>query len=152
MRGVSEYVAALLMTIITLVAGAIVFIYSYYIVNSYSNEFSSRALGAGRSLSVAVLASFIRGSNQVIVIGSTGANPATLRAVYINESLTVCTLSFATAPGATTSKQVDGSTGTVIPYRTVFIVNCALPSTSNVAVVKLVFDEGEIYAKAGRLV
>jgi hypothetical protein len=140
------------MTIITLVAGAIVFIYSYHVVSSYSNEFSSRALGAGRSLSVAVLASFIRGSNQVIVIGSTGANPATLRAVYINESLTICTLSFASAPGATTSKQVDGSTGTVIPYRTVFIVSCTLPGASNMAVVKLVFDEGEVYAKAGRLV
>jgi hypothetical protein len=108
--------------------------------------FSSRALGSGESFSVAILASYIRG-NQLIVIGSTGASSATLRAVYVNETLRICALYY-----NYTSYLVTGSEAVVIPYRTAFVVICNLPVTSSNAVVKIVFDEGDVVAKAGRII
>lgn len=146
MHGVSEYTAALIMTIVTLVAGTVIFLYSYHVINVYTDTFSSRALGSGESFSVAILASYIRG-NQLIVIGSTGASSATLRAIYVNETLRTCALYY-----NYTSYLVTGSEAVVIPYRTAFVVICNLPVTSSNAVVKIVFDEGDVVAKAGRII
>jgi hypothetical protein len=144
-RGVTTYVATLITAIIALSAGFIVFVYSYSIVDSYANSIAERARGAERSLSVAVLASYITPSGDLVVICSTGSRPATLRALYVNESLVECTVSFDGVSG-----KLSGRSAITIPYRTAFVVECSVGS-ARVAYVKLVFDEGEVVSRAGAI-
>ena len=58
-RGVSTYVATIVMTMVVLGAGVIVFIYSHSIVDPYSRAIAERARELERGLSATVLASYI---------------------------------------------------------------------------------------------
>jgi len=144
-RGVSVYVATIVMAIIVLSAGVMVFIYSHSIVDSYSRAIAERARELERGLSATVLASYITPSGELIVIGSTGSRPATLRALYVNESLVECAVSFNGF-----SEQLTGQSAITIPYRTAFVVRCSV-GPARLAYVKLVFDEGEVVSRAGAL-
>ena len=144
-RGVSTYVAAIVMAIVVLSAGTMAFIYSYSIVDHYARAIAERARELEGGPSVTVLASYIASSGELIVIGSTGSRSATMRALYVNESLAECTVSFNGV-----SERLTGQSSITIPYRTAFVVRCSV-GPARLAYVKLVFDEGEVVSRAGAL-
>jgi len=149
LRGVSEYTATLIVAIITLAAGAAIFIYSYAIVDSYYSALLRASEEVEQGSSAAILASYIALPGTLVVIGSTGSSPATPRAVYINESLaTACSLYF---NNTSVSLPQSSATPTPIPPYTAFVIKCPVGSATEHAFVKLVFDGGEAIAKAGRI-
>jgi hypothetical protein len=148
LRGVSEYTATLIVAIITLAAGAAIFIYSYRLVDTYYSALATATQEAEQSTSIAILATYIN-SSKLVVIGSTGSRPATLYAVYINESLAArCNVTLTTRD--TGAGQLPQQLYTVPSYRA-FVIVCSLSSQPSSAKVKLVFNGGEAVAWATRV-
>jgi len=147
LRGVSEYVATLIITLVTLAAGAAIFIYSYNVVDSYYNALIRTSEEVYGGSSAAILASYITSSRDLVIIASTGSKPVTVMAVYINESLaTACTLFY-----NKTSASLSSSSAVTVPYYTAFVIRCGVSPSARYAYVKLVFEGGEVVAKASRV-
>ncbi|MEM0310103.1 MAG: hypothetical protein QXF10_01480 [Ignisphaera sp.] len=144
MRGVSEYVATVIVAIITMAAGILVFIHSYYIANSYYDTLSKAFEESLKSSSMTILASYI--SNQkLVVIASTGSMPIQIYSIYVNESLANCVIAF-----NNTAKPLTYSNPVGVSYYTAFVAMCNVGNASY-ANVKIVFDGGTEYAKAQKI-
>lgn len=150
-RGVSEYVATLIVSIITLAAGASVFVYSYYVVDRYYSELAKIAEEV-RSRSggvITILASFVNKNGDIIVIGATGSKPITFYVVHINNTFYPNCRIF--IDGETNPRILNGSKSIQIPYYIVFKIVCSSSPTVSQAMVKLVYEEGEKIVYASKI-
>ncbi|MEM0239211.1 MAG: hypothetical protein QXT53_05125 [Ignisphaera sp.] len=144
MRGVSEYVATVIVAIITMAAGVLIFIHSYYIANSYYNALSKAFEESLKSSSMTILASYISGQ-KLVVLASTGSMPVQIYSIYVNESLANCSIAFNDSV-----KPLTYSNPIIVPYYTAFVAICNVRNASY-ASVKIVFDGGTAYAKAQKI-
>ncbi len=145
MRGISEYMATVIMIIITLIAGLTMFLYVNNVVDIYYNSLSARLTSIGRD-SIDVMASYIA-NNTIIVVISVGMHSIKMYSIYVNDTLyTSCKIYI----GDKSIVEIDGGQGVEIPYLSIAIVKCPANS-SNICDIKIVYSGGEIYAKASKI-
>lgn len=145
LKGVSEYIATLIVAIITLAAGLGVFIYAYSVIDSYYTSLSQgiEYAKAGYRESLDVMASYIRGGEAIVII-VTSSFSVDINAVYINDSLSLCRAY--TDDGVYT---VDGMGSARVPSLSIAVIRC--PVQGSLAYIKVVYRGGEIGSWASRI-
>jgi len=145
-KGVSEYIATLIATIITLAAGLGVFVYTYTVIDNYYLALSQSIEYAKAEYreSLEVMASYIRGV-EAIVIAVAGGFSVDISAVYINNTLSACRLY--TIDGSYT---VDGMGVVRIPSNSIAVFKCSV--NGSLAYVKIVYRGGEVASWASKIV
>jgi len=145
LRGISEYIATVIMIIVTLIAGLIMFLYVNSVVDTYYSSLSTRLTLIGGSIDV--MAGYIA-NNTIIVIVSVDRYPVKIYSIYVNDTLyPYCRV----YRGDGSIAEVGNGQGVEIPYLSIAIVKCPANNCS-ICDVKIVYSGGEIYAKASRIV
>ncbi|ADM28458.1 hypothetical protein Igag_1660 [Ignisphaera aggregans DSM 17230] len=147
LRAVSEYTATIIMIIITLVIGATMVLYINSIADRYYSALATR-LTAVEGGSIDIMVSHIDRNNNIVTIIATGSQAIQIYAVYINETLTICTL-----------YRDDGSRDTIngvnrvyVPQLSIASIQCPCPTASCVLCnIKIIYSGGEIYAMASKI-
>ncbi len=145
LRGVSEYIATVIMIIITLIAGLIIFLYVNSIVDTYYNSIMNRLIISEKG-SIDIMASYIAG-NTLNIIVSTDSHSVKIYSIYINETLyTSCKI----YRGDNIGIEIEGINGIEIPYLSIAIIKCPIDNCK-ICNVKIVYGGGEVYAVASRI-
>lgn len=144
LRGISELVAAALLALIAVTAGALVLMkatsYMQFEYQTLRNRLMRSELSAAQVARVA--AAYVDSTNKLHVFIITGLNPVTINDVYINGTLydDRCIVSYG---GSTTGSLPNA----LVPAYTIVHLQCSLQSPGAV-VVKIVYGGGSLVAYA----
>lgn len=144
-KGVSEYIATFIVSIVTLAAGLGVFIYAYTVIDSHQLAIS-RSIEYARAEykeDLDIMAGYIKGGEAVIII-VTGGSSVDIDAVYVNNTMIVCRIYVNDAMHI-----IDGEGAARVPSNSVAVIKC--PVEGAVAYVKIVYRGGEVGLWAARI-
>lgn len=145
-NGVSEYISTLIITLITIAAGAIVFVYSYNVIDRYYNDLVKIMYDKEGIGGISILGALVDKENRLIIIGSTGSKPAKICSIFINDTLwTRCIVGI---DGEYKVYRLDKVIEASIPMYTVFRLICEIPDNVSTIITRIVMAEGEkiVYA------
>jgi len=146
-RAISPYVSVILLTIIVMIAGAIIYHYSVLAVDSYYKRImekeASMLMQVSRELGMNILSSFIDNNDNVVIIVATGKLEITIDAIYLNN--TPATNCLVYLSNGTSYSEL------VIPPASVAAIVCPTAPITNSVEVKIIHGEVQKVAVANRI-